>query len=151
MTLHGNAHRPPARRGHERRDANPWAVLIATGGLAALVAVTLLIVSWTFDYFEAKQPVPETLPPALATATRPARLPSLDEDPAERKRMMEYRENEERRLSSCGRDPLTGMIHIPIDRAMELVLARGLPAREGVVTPTGTAPTNAAMPAGPAR
>lgn len=44
----------------------------------------------------------------------------------------DYRANEAAAISSYGRDPRTGAIHIPIDRAMALVLPE-LPIRPGAV------------------
>ncbi len=42
----------------------------------------------------------------------------------------------------------SGVVRIPVDRAMELILARGLPARSATETPAGTPSVAAATVAG---
>jgi hypothetical protein len=65
-----------------------------------------------------------------------------------------YLQAEQEKLNTYGADPATGAIHIPIDRAMELVMQRGLPSRQQ--PPSGaapsavqTAPVGFVPPAGP--
>ena len=66
----------------------------------------------------------------------------------------EVRTAEKERLSSYGWvDQASGVAHIPIERAIELVAERGLPSRpaEPLATPAATpAPTAAPMPPAPA-
>jgi hypothetical protein len=50
--------------------------------------------------------------------------PRLETD--ERTEIFPFRESEEKQLDSYGVDAKTGAIHIPIDRAMQLVAERGL-------------------------
>ena len=60
----------------------------------------------------------------------PASVPSLLV--REPMNLQKFREEEEHLLSSYGwADQNTGVVRLPIDRAKELLLERGLPAREG--------------------
>jgi hypothetical protein len=57
--------------------------------------------------------------------------------------------SEEKWLSSTGKSP-DGAIHIPIDRAMEILAQRGLPAVSGPFQPANVGAPSAAYPSGAA-
>jgi hypothetical protein len=71
-------------------------------------------------------------PPSRLAASLPARPPEprLQDHPAQE--LTEFRARERQTLHSYGWvEPNAGVVRIPIERAMELVLARGLPVRAG--------------------
>lgn len=84
--------------------------------------------------------VPESQKHAESTFPEPRLQPNAPED------LTKFRQEEHRRLNSYGWvDQNRGVAHIPIERAKQLVLERGLPVR----TP-GTVPPSAPPPAPPA-
>ncbi|HEV8494080.1 MAG TPA: hypothetical protein VGR76_17500, partial [Candidatus Angelobacter sp.] len=58
-----------------------------------------------------------------------------------------FRGSEEKWLSSTGKSP-DGSIHIPIDRAMQILAQRGLPAVSGPFQPANVGAPSAAYPSG---
>jgi hypothetical protein len=58
-----------------------------------------------------------------------------------------FRDSEEKWLSHAGKSP-DGSIHIPIDRAMEILAQRGLPAVSGPFQPANVGAPSAAYPSG---
>ncbi|MCI0352795.1 MAG: hypothetical protein L0Z53_25520 [Acidobacteriales bacterium] len=84
--------------------------------------------------------VPESKKHAESTFPEPRLQPNAAED------LAKFREQEYRRLTSYGWvDQNAGKVHIPIERAKELTLERGLPVRV-----PGTTPPSAPPPAPPA-
>jgi hypothetical protein len=63
---------------------------------------------------------------AVKTGTPPPGPNLLTDEPAN---LQTFRKSEHERLTTYGLDRNTGAVRIPIDRAKELVLERGLPAR----------------------
>jgi hypothetical protein len=87
---------------------------------------------------------PAPLPPAPMLQVKP------------REELKELRAEEDRILSSYGWvDPANGIVRIPIDRAMKLVLERGLPVRgageAAAVAPGGAETAKQGAASGPAR
>ena len=116
---------------YEHTDANVWIIakfgfwlavtaLIVHVGIGGLYA---MLVEQAIDTREAEYP--------LATGTE-AKLPPeprLQQFPADE--IYNFRAAEERRLQGYGYlDREAGVVHIPIEDAMRLVVERGLPARE---------------------
>jgi hypothetical protein len=84
--------------------------------------------------------VPESQKHAEATFPEPRLQPNAPDD------LLKFREEEHRRLNSYGWvDQNRGVAHIPIERAKQLMLERGLPVRQA-----GTVPPSAPPPAPPA-
>lgn len=107
-----------------------YGVLAGTG----LVILAVLPLAWvTFHTAMHTSPQPSTMP-ILPGEQLPE--PHLQVDPnGELQRM---RAQKLQRLQSYGWvDRRAGLVHIPIDRAMQLLLARGLPARP-MQSETGT-------------
>lgn len=117
-------------RHYEQDDVNVggivrFGIFILIGGT---IAVALL---WVVMRFWAGYPLPFQLQLSPARVTPPAvRGPGLDAVPeVTLNNMLEF-ENE--RLNSYGWiDRDAGVIHIPIDEAMRLMVERGVPARDG--------------------
>jgi hypothetical protein len=136
---------PPApAAGHETRDISTrvvvvFAVSLVVGAVLVYVAVWLLYVLYgnmQARAYPRQYPMAQVGPPPLPPA------PRLQTKPREELKKM--RAEEERYLNSYGwTDPARGTVHLPIERAMELLLQQGLPARPEA--PAGSSP---GMPAG---
>jgi hypothetical protein len=99
-------------------------------GLAVLTVVSFLLMGRLFHYFDARQTALDVPVSPLAADRHPPPEPHLQIAP--HKDLRKLRESEEAILHSYGwvnRD--TGLVRIPIDRAIELLAERGLPTRSG--------------------
>jgi hypothetical protein len=129
---------------YEKRDINPRAILWI--GVAIIIsAVVIHFAVWgVFDLFSARE-VHKGKPPATLVNTKrqPPPAPRLQTDaPAD---LREMRARETAALESYGWvDRQKGIVHIPVERAMELLVERGLPKTE----PTMTNPTESQTSAG---
>jgi hypothetical protein len=95
-------------------------------GLVVMTAVVLLVAYWLFDNFAARWAKLQVPPSPLAETRQPPPEPRLQVVPAQD--LQQMRAAEEAVLSSYGWvDEAAGFIRMPIDRAIELLLARGLP------------------------
>jgi hypothetical protein len=114
--------------GHEPSDATVRPIAMFGLGLFVLTVTALLLIGWMFDYFAARQTRLDT-PPSPLAETRPLPLePRLQVNPAQELR--EMRRAEEALLTSYGWvDQEAGLVRIPIARAMEMLVASGLPVR----------------------
>ena len=113
---HGADTRPGAPR-HESSDAPPRNILVFTGGVMAALLGGMLVTWWLFRILAAATAPAGGVDAALA---RPPE-PHLQEKPAQD--LGEIRAAEALRLSSNGWvDRGAGVVHIPIERAMDLVI-----------------------------
>src|SRR5215510_8741999 len=110
--------------GHEPSDLRPGYIVLTTIIGAAAVITSLLI------YFKAaEQSRHETPIPRLAREREPTPEPRLQIDAHNELRQM--RVAEEAALNSYGwLDKDSGRVRIPIERAMEILAKKGLPARK---------------------
>jgi hypothetical protein len=139
------ATRPPHNRdeqqggGYERRDAKIGGLLQFGFWLAVLVAITLFGMRWTFDYFVRTEPLGPPASPLVQPSQRvlpPS--PRLQAQPHQE--LVDYCRDQQAEVNSYGWvDRDAGVVRIPISRAMDLVLARGLPTRPAGEAPTGPA------------
>jgi hypothetical protein len=115
---------------HEHRDIPVKVIGKYMAVLLIMGVLIVLVVGVMWRYFGANQPEaalspfygPRELPPT----------PRLQIEP--RNDLRTYLENEQRRLSTYGWvDQNAGVVHIPIERAMDLLLERGLPTRQPAV------------------
>ncbi len=118
----------------EPRDASPR--VIALAGIVFVVALVLIVVVTSLIYFDVTDTRPrlQVPPPGQAiSASPPTPLPpppQLITDPGAELRAM--RTYEDAALHSYAWvDRAHGIVRIPIDRAMDLVAAAGLPTRPG--------------------
>jgi hypothetical protein len=104
---------------YEKRDIRFSAIALAFGGLGVLLVVVGLASSATLRAFSSHfSAVVRRLPPE----------PRLQADPATDLRRL--RAEEDAVLNGCAWvDRSRGVIRVPIDRAMTLLLRRGLPTR----------------------
>jgi len=142
---HGNL---PAHGDYERRDITVRGVIYFIGGLAVSLVLVYFIVNGIFGYlnkrYETEQP---PVSPLVANPTYDTRrippqykgdyekylkegFPAPQLEINERTELNDIRLSEENTLSTYGWvDQKAGTVHIPIDRAMDLLVQRGLPVR----------------------
>jgi hypothetical protein len=120
MTSHPPSNNPP----YEVSDANVKQISIWTSAIfitmaAALVAMAALL----FGFL--KFPVPLDPPPTAAEYERilPP-TPRLQVNQAGD--LQQFRVHEEHALTTYGREHNSGAVHIPIDKAIDIVAARGV-------------------------
>jgi hypothetical protein len=119
------------RLGHAPYEERIRPVVLFTIWLAVGTVAVLGLMKLTHDAF-ARQVRREStpLPPLAAIPEEPPlprlqALPSLD--------LRKFREREDERLSTYGWiDRRAGVVHVPIERAMELVSKEGFPVRKEV-------------------
>src|SRR5579862_1264275 len=124
--------------GHETRDAGVGALAYFAIGLCLTLALILVSMRWVFFHFERAQSLgPPATPFANERPLPPG--PRLQVDPLQDWRV--YRAQQQETLDSYGWvDEKNSVVRIPIDRAMDLLLQRGLPVRrEGSPGPAGFA------------
>ncbi len=120
--------------GHETADASVRGIVYT--GIALMVAAILggLIVYGVFQYLAAHPPT--TAPANPMAETEPQQFPPaprIEDHPSIEVR--DLRAQEDRILSTYGwTDKKTGVVRIPIDRAMQLQLQRGFPTRKEAAT-----------------
>jgi len=129
----------PTHHGHETQDVNIRVVALFALTMAIVLAGSLALMAWVFA-------VLHTTPaghgprgaPIAATPPRPP-APHLQTSPTGE--MQEMRRAENARLQSYGWvDRSIGMVRIPIDRAMELVVEQGLPSWHEIPTSSPATP-----------
>lgn len=115
---------------HEKRDFHMDFVWIFVWSLLGLMVAGLALSFLLFAGYNRLWLAGDTQPSRLAAGlpTHPPG-PRLQEKPAQD--LTEFHARESETLNSYGWvEPNAGVVHIPIDRAMDLVLQRGLPVRE---------------------
>lgn len=132
---------------YERRDLSPHAVLLFLVGLA-VVSVLIYFMLWGFyGYLNAfrqqrKQPAAplQTVHDNVTTEQDIQRFPEPRLQPNPAADLNKFRAQEEQILNSYGwADQQAGVAHIPIEQAIDIIVARGLPVRQGGETPVTTA------------
>jgi len=120
---------------HETRDVDVWAIGRFGMGLALLCILSLAGLLGLFHYFESRYGgrVAITLPPGPESGPRLEVTPVLD--------LARERAAEDKILNSYGWvDQKAGIARIPIDKAMDFVVERGLPWQAPGTGPAPTAP-----------
>lgn len=115
--------------GYEPRDVNVRGLLQFAFWMAVVLAITLIAMKWTFDYFAKIEPLGAPASPLVSATQRelPA-SPRLQAHP--RNDLENYCASQEQEVSTYGWvDQQSGIVRIPIERAMDMTLQRGLPAR----------------------
>jgi hypothetical protein len=141
MTDETNPANPTGNGGYERQDIGVAAVLYFLLGLAVAGLLAYFVVDGLYHFLD-KRSEAEQAPvnPLVTNAPADTRRiqkdypqsafpnPKLEED--ERGQLNGIRLNEEQTLSTYDYiDKNAGTIRIPIDRAMDLIVQRGLPVR----------------------
>ena len=118
-----------ARTGdYERSDASPRGLVYFALTIAAILAATCLSLIWLFKHYE-KTENPGSFVAAPFSATQPLPPPPrIQANPAVD--MQSYSQSQQNLLNTYGWvDRQNGIVRLPVDRAMELLLERGLPTR----------------------
>lgn len=129
------AKKPPATptkqdAAYERSDVGATPVVIFAISIAILIAVSIFTVIGLLNVFESRTMEAQAPAPALLdTEQLPPSGPRLQANPV--RDLRELRAADEATLSTYGWvDKNIGKVRIPIERAMELTVERGLPVRE---------------------
>jgi hypothetical protein len=134
---HDDLHAPGV--GHETRDISTR-VVVAFGASLVVGAIVVFFLVWVLYVFYGNlhdKEYPRQYPMARVGAPALPPAPRLQTQP--REDLKNLRVEEQRRLDSYGWvDASRGEVYIPIDRAMEVLLRQGLPARQR--PPAGTSP-----------
>ena len=125
---------------HETSDAETRPIFRLVIGLAIFVAVSMVLTAMLYRFFsdhEAAQDAPVSPlakeAPALPPGARLQPNPAID--------LKQFRANEKQALESFGWvDQREQLVHIPIDKAIELMSERGMPARSGAPAADAAAP-----------
>lgn len=116
--------------GHETSDASVHGIVYAALGLAIGTVLSGLIVYGIFQYL-ANHPVTTAPLNPMAETDRQQFPPAPRVEDHPTVEVKDLHLQEDRILSTYGwTDKKTGVVRIPIDRAMELQLQRGFPTRK---------------------
>jgi hypothetical protein len=120
---------PKSSPGHETSDAGVQSIVLVGAGLALTIAVVGLLVFGIFQYLSAHASAsPQSNPMTVFDSQIPP-PPHIEEHPAIE--VQQLRAEEDHTLATYGWvDKKAGVARIPIDRAMEIQLQRGFPARK---------------------
>lgn len=125
--------------GHEKSDVSIGAIVKFGIGLTGAAVVIHFALWGLFRYLEDREAKRSRPLPSLVAAglRRTPPEPRLEPDPIlPRRRMLA---EEEAALTTYGWvDRSTGIVRVPIERAMELLVERGLPPSKPMVAPTPT-------------
>lgn len=129
-------HSEKPKHGHETREAVPRYILIFAACLAIAVVAGFLVSWGTLVYFKKHQQYP---PPQSSISPGrvlpPPGMPQLQAHPDTD--LQDYLKEQHQLLDSYGWvDRKNGVVRIPIQRAMTILLQQGLPARNSK-TPKG--------------
>ncbi|SRR5579862_483902 len=113
---------PAGREGYETRDADAVSVALAGALVLIMTSLAALVAAGLFHYFN------PTVLPSAARASTQFPEPRLQVAPEQDLKAMRTRDEAE--LHSYGWiDRRAGIVRIPIERAMDLLLEKGPPVR----------------------
>ena len=132
-------HPKRGEEGYEHADANVRSLYQFGASLAVLIIAVMWAMVYTYNFF-AKH---ESLGPPASPFENQRELPPqprLQPHPAAD--LKRYCEIEQQQLSTYGwMDQQNGVVRVPVDRAMDIVLQKGLPARPANQMPPETSVT----------
>jgi hypothetical protein len=115
--------------GHELSDLKPGYIALFGIALTAVIVAAVVITSLLIHFKAAEHSRQETPVPRLAQEREATPGPRLQVDA--NKDLRQMRAGEEAVLNSYGWvDKDAGIVKIPVDRAMEILAKKGLPARK---------------------
>ena len=134
-----------SQTGHEGTDIKPRMLFISAGVLAATVVVCQVVLGLWMRKFEQKEDrVKARFPARKVIEVDQFPQPRLQESPTAD--MVDMIREERARTTSYGWvDKKAGVAHIPVDRALEILAAKGLP-KVAAPPPTAGAPPNTTIP-----
>lgn len=114
--------------GHEKTDASPRGLIYFAAVIAVILAVVALLLIVLFKHFQKTEPAGSFVATPFEAVEPTPPSPRIQPDP--RVDMRTYADSQEKLLNTYGWiDRQNGIVRLPIDRAMELLLERGLPTR----------------------
>jgi hypothetical protein len=123
-------HQAGPAAGHELSDLSPRNISFFGIGLAALIVFALIAIYGLMVWLRASAGRRAEPPSPLSIAPQPIPGPQLLVQPGTAMKTM--RQQESARLKSYGWiDQENGIVHIPIERAIEMLAEKGLPTRPG--------------------
>src|SRR5579871_4499374 len=126
---HSIEHSPNGSSGHEQRDTGVGLIAASAGGLAIVVLAVFLLMWGTFNLLKNDQAKNDVSQYPMGRTTQIPPEPRLQEHPWEELQQLHARE--QKVLSGYGwQDQKNGVLHIPIDRAIDLVAQKGLPYQQ---------------------
>lgn len=128
----GSSYTPPPGARYEKQDLTPQAAAITLFGLAVLAAFAAASIWLSKSYLLHIAPARVSKFTTSREAVRPAE-PRLQANPVQD--IKTFREQEAYVLNTYSRDPISRRLHIPVDRAMEIVAKEGLPTRPNPAQP----------------
>jgi hypothetical protein len=146
-TSHGHTNGPRGI-GHETTDVNIWAIGKFGIGLVIITLLSVGLLVGVFQFFQSRED-------RVAKAIEPAKVfpsPRLLVD--EPKTLTQYRADEDKVVNGYGWvDQSKGVVRIPVDQAMDLLVKRGLPVRQQTATPVSgvSIPTESGLGVVPAK
>jgi hypothetical protein len=135
-TKHGHEHEPPAGIHHETSDVDVRPLAWLGVGLAALILISIVAVKGIFELLDRQQARNDVVPPPMMIQ-RPQQPPEprLQTTPVPNRKLIVEQEN--KLLTTYGWvDSKNGVMRIPVDQAMKLLVERGLPARDESSSPS---------------
>ena len=135
VDAHGTPDHTPGVQ-HENRDISTRIVVIFAAVLVGGAVVIHFVIWLLYLFFGSMndRAYPRQYP--LAQVGAPAQPPAPRLQTKPREELKQFRREEDEILGSYGWvDKNTGLVHIPIDRAMALTLEQGLPTRSQAARP----------------
>jgi hypothetical protein len=122
---------------HEHSDVSLRGITMTAVGLLVVAVVVQVAMVGLFVVFERRAADRTAPPPSIVTTAPRARpQPRLQANPAQELKTLG--EEQRRRLYGYGWvDEANGVVHIPIDLAMKIMLERGYPVRAGATAEAG--------------
>jgi hypothetical protein len=136
-TKHGPGQPAPgsSNEGYEHSDAEPRSLLHWGAWLIAVLVVVFFSMAWLFGFYGKVQSLGKPASPFENARVLPP-APRLQVEP--RAELHAYCEQQDKLLNTYGwADEHNGVVRIPVDRAMDLTLQQGLPARSAADVPAG--------------
>ena len=126
--------------GHEESEPRPWALALVFGGVFLTIIVTMLVVGRMYTHFYSASPAMTAPVAETRFSYSPWARSSIADD------WIDIDVQSQKRLGAYGWvNQASGVLHIPISRAMQLVIREGLPARQ-TATPDFPDPSAEKLP-----
>jgi hypothetical protein len=147
--------------GYEHEDLSPRGVIYFMIGLGVVVIVIYFIVFGMYRFLDTYEKAHQPAMSPMVTPQNDTRTithadtqvfpqPRLEEN--ERMQLRQIIEDEDRKLATYNWvDKDKGVVQIPIDRAMDLIVERGLPVRPESARPQDQGQESAAQSSAPAK
>lgn len=136
-TKHGNLEQIPPESHHEASDVNAKPIFYFAIALVILIIFTMISMKGLFNFLDQEADRSDTQLSGVASErpTLPP-LPRLESDPVAVRR--QFFQNEKKIIESYGWvDQKQGIVRVPVKRAMELLVERGLPVMDEAKVHTG--------------